>query len=402
MAKLIDILDDYFKGVKFDKKLMKKIHRWGVDWRNKNEDHRSFFGGNLIGVHTIRFTLSDITSYTRDIYGIDIDKLQDDVFNDHNLRRDWKVSKDAFNIVSAYVIYKFITVGKLEKGAVEAAKIFNYRAISILHSDYFKYPISEQEAVTVYAQLSGRYLLKKYGNWQRVVEVRSRDMVAKGSLVDKDLIKNKFDTMAYIRTVNDAQGRIRDMMKNIYRVMLDVKTKGDIIGSASPFITDAEGEEVLMDVTTAVSQMTRYLLDILPDKSNFIREEHITIVRSLLPTLKVKFLEISLEALSNRSIEPEIQDFMELYMSYTANYLEDKGYNLSDSKYIDKMLLTIRGLWLSSRSADEDLIKLRTIGDNIVSEAIHKKTKSVVVSTRIGVFIYLFLRAVTYKHYLAK
>lgn len=402
MVTVKQILDRYFKGTKFDKKLSKKIRNWRLGWINKNEDHRRFFGGNLTGVYTIYFTLADIRSYMTDVYNLDIDAFKEEISEDPVLNKDWKISYDAFNIISVYVSYRYLVDDIYPAGAIESNMVFNYRTIAILHSNYYEYSLSEQEAVTVYTQLSGRYLLKKTGSWQGVMEQKSQDAVKKKSLMYTKLIKNNFDTMDYIKTVNDLQGRIRDMMKNIYRVMLDVKSKGAIIGSSTMFITDRDGDKVLMDVSILVNTMIDHISSVVGDKHNFIRDELIVIVSGLLPSVDKKLLLKTLTYLSEHSLESYIQDFITDYMTYTTSYLDENMINISDLSRIDEILVSVRGLWISSRSADVTINELRDIGDSITRMATNKKTRSTIAKIRTGMFLYIFLRAITFKHYLSK
>mgnify|MGYP000662071918 CR=1 FL=1 len=42
--------------VKFDVALAQRVIEFQIAFVNKNEEHMAFFGGNLTGVHVVRFT----------------------------------------------------------------------------------------------------------------------------------------------------------------------------------------------------------------------------------------------------------------------------------------------------------------------------------------------------------
>ena len=63
-----------FDGVspfKITPAFIKQIHLYGQAFVNKTEDHVAFFGGNLTGVHVVRFTTSDKNEWVSDFLEYD-------------------------------------------------------------------------------------------------------------------------------------------------------------------------------------------------------------------------------------------------------------------------------------------------------------------------------------------
>ena len=57
---------------------------------------------------------------------------------------------------------------------------------------------------------------------------------------------------------------------------------------------------------------------------------------------------------------------------------------------------------MSSRSTSDELLELRGVGGNIITEATKRVNEQIVSSVRTATVLYVFLRAYTKKHYLNK
>jgi hypothetical protein len=396
---ILKVFKHHLGNLKFDRVLYKRVKKFRLQWMNKNEDHIAFLGGNLLGVHKLRFSSLDYDLFFTDVLEVDRISLEVDLHSLESINTAYKVSSDTLYLTIMYLIREFNRTKLLSKkdaynAAMESYLIFAYRTISSLVSHYFKYQQSEQVILMVYERLSNRYLIKKLGTWQKVFEYRAKDLIEKKGLHYERL--NRFITDEIVDVVNDVQGRIRDMVKNIYSLMIEVIESGDHIKILSATSTDIEGEEIVKEITNRQDILIDYMLEIVHDRDSLIKEELVNVVGELLSTLETKLLLQTLDWMVNptsTSNSKKIDKLIKKTLVISIEYLTNKKISVSDRANIEQMLISLRGLWVSSRGNSTEINKLKSLGEYLVKKAINKKTKWTLTSTRIGLFLYIFLRA---------
>lgn len=399
MLHLADVFNEFFEHLKFDSKLASNLYNYQIGYINRNREHLDFFGGNLLGVNVIRFKDSDVNMLFDDVFDVDYIELTASIKKVTSINHDYKVSSDVLNLTLFYVIHRLLTSSALtdnekHRAAYDAALIFFYRCIAALISHYFKYPSDSRIAQMAYANLSNKYLIKKLGTWHKVMAYRAEDLVGKESIHYKQLLK--FNDDAYtVYAINDAQGRIRDLIKNYYSEFIKVHASGDSIGSTSSVFLDAEGEETIKEKTKSVENYSTYIRSIIIDKNSFIRNDLISIISKINKNTSFKTIKNTLTWMTdeyNGVNHNEIDDFINRVIIYSF-YLLNNNVTVTNTRDYPKVLTELKNMYLSTRSVDPDLLAIRTIGESIVRKSFKSNlSNSIVLSTRTSLFLYIVLR----------
>ncbi len=405
MHTIKEVFDDHFTHLKFNKNLAHEIYRFKMGFMSKNEESIEFFGGNLMGVHVVRFLPKEENEFF-DIFDTDKPVVKHLVAQIPGINKSFIIASDPFNVLITYLIYKFFNSPYLsdklkEETAVDLAMIMNIRFLTGLMNHYYKYPIDKATAEAVYASLSFKYIIKQKGSWGAAMESRSYDSVCKDSIHYKTLTKlDSEEAVTYF--LNDSQGRIRDTMKNIYREFKKVKDSGIKFNKNSGTEIGLDGEESFKDKAHGLMTFNKYLYTILPDRRSFIRIELLNIIYDLVPSVQEKHLVSVLEWLSENFMMADkqyIKQYLDLTLVYSFNYMLTRTNILHNPQDLGMFLTEMRGGYLSSKSTEPDLLELRVLGDKIVTESIKIKTKSVITSVRLAAFLYVCLRTYTKNHY---
>ena len=401
---LLDVFDEHLGKLKFNQALANQLYRFQVEFVNKNEEHMAFFGGKLLGVQVVRFNDKDYEKFF-DILDLDPDKIKYEIL--HNIdaiKETWKVTNDVFSMTSMYLVHRFLTTPlmdevKRERAALDVALIFNYRWISAFIRDYFRFPADPKLAQATYANLSNRFLIKKLNSWQEVLTYRASEMLNKDG-IHRDIFMKFNNDDAIVYAVNDSQGRIRDMVKNIYSEMSKANSNGERIHVTSSTTIDSDGADVIKDRAHGLESYTTYILSVLPDRNSFIKQELIQVVVRVMSTMQERGFVKVLDWLStNSGSDPRVENFIRLIMMHSFNYLSEHGSVLKNTKDLAGLLSKLKGIYNSSRSTDEDLIALREMGTLLIGESIGKTNEQTVAAIRTGVFLYVCLRSYTKHHY---
>lgn len=401
---LKDVFDDLLGNVKFDGKKARQTRLYQVEFVHANQDHRAFFGGNLIGVHRVRFAYAEVDRYFEDLVGIDEDTLTPAIRTVTTINHDFKISGDVMNLTTMYLIHRYLTSPYLSEvarhqAAKDVALIFLYRTIAALLATFFKYPIDTETAQAVYERLSGRYLIKKLGTWQAVFDYRADEFIGKNSPHREALMKFK-DDAAIVNAINDLQGRLKDMLKNIYGEFIYVHEHGGRIGTGSVTMVDADGEEIVKDRVHGLETYQMYLLSVMEDSNSFYKQELVDVVAKVIPTLHGRAFPNVLRWMSGEvsaAHREQIVKFSNHVLMMAFNYLLENDYVLHRSKDIVLLTSKLKGYILSSRKDTPDLTFFRDEGERIIKASVKQTSNQTVAALRNGLFLYLCLRAFT-KH----
>lgn len=413
MLTLKEYLDDITKHLKFNKQLASQIHKFQVDFINKNQEHMEFFGGNLTGVNIVRFTDKDLNEFFH-IIKVDQEQLRKFIVSKDAYERqhgktptinaDFFHSSNPFNIICFYLAHKFLNSNLLDKKQREIAALFpilimQYKWMTSLLAIYFQFPCTKNDALTTYANLTNRYLIKKLENWQTVFEHRANEVIGENGLY-RNIALYFNDEYGLVLAINGAQGAIKDLLKNIYKVHIDTLAAGNRIQNNKAIIIDAEGRSVLADKTTGSVVYIDYINQIISDKNSFIQKDltdiSIKLIRTSHPDAFIQTLYWCSENILSEH-RNDILRLVKLVLVYAIDYLYKNNISIK-MKNIDEVLVRLRGLFLSSRSDDPQLKEMRDIGNNIVKIATNRATDAVIASIRTTLFIYICLKAFTKNH----
>lgn len=403
---LKELFDTRLGKLKFDKKMLEQFYRLQTKYVNKNDQHMTFFGGNLTGVHTLSFTPAEYNGLYQDILGLDVEDVRSGLVNVPDIVMSRKVTSDPFNLTMSYCIHRFLSSPLLDdksrhKGAVQAALFFSYKLYTNMANEWFKFQVDERLATATYINLSNRFLLKQLGSWQALFNYRAEEYVGVDSIHHKAL-KQYVDDPAILNAISDHRGRIADYLKNIYSVMVETHESGERIDYSSSVGTDIEGQEMIKDRVGGVESMIDYLFSIIHDKRSFIREDLVGITCRVMHTMQrrgfVKVLEWMSENTNGKNSE-DLDLFIREVVRHSYTYLMDNGLNPELGKDMPQILAKLKGMYLSSRSTDETLLKLRDVGMAVITAATGKTNEQTGAAIRNGLFLYLSLRTFTRQYY---
>jgi hypothetical protein len=403
--RLIDFFDPLFEHVSFDKKKARAFQEFQIGFINKNEEHLNFFSGNLLGVQRVIFSTSDALRLFEDVIGVAQEKIKQAIAQDKNFNLDHIVASDSVNLALFYCAHRFLKSSALDpkaryEAALNSLLIFHYRVLSSLITHYFRYPADPKTAQATYTQLSARYLIKSLGSWIEVLNYRCNEILKEES-IHHDYLKTFQDDGKIMYMVSDSQGRMRDMIKNIYAEFMRVHTEGDRVHNTTLNEITLDGQETITDKTKGPQIYTHYVLSILPDPYSFIKEELFAVILQVMPAVSGKMLKQTLTYLVEQihgKDRTNVEHFINQVMTYSIEYLNRQGHHVGYTKDIQQMLSDVRNLYLSSRASDHYLKEIRELGESIVKKVFPNVGPTQNAAIRTSVILYVLLRAFT-KHY---
>lgn len=404
--KVKSVFSEATEHLTFDKNLLKAIHGYAIYFVNKNPDHIAFFGGNLLGVHTIRFKEEDKDRWFDDVLDIDEYFLKDEFHSLEKINSEWKVSSDVFYLSCAGLLNKIYNSPDLsqkekEEGMVDVLLIMQYKMITSIMFHMFPYPADPGVAAATYAALSMKFSLKVYGTWNKLLEARSRDVISHDSVHIKT-ITDMDDDVAVIYLLSDIQTRLRHIVKVMKSVFENIRqTKGKFV-STNNIGLDIEGKTFIKDKSRAYNTYKRYLHETVSDKSSFVKLELVQIIGKAMHTMPESFLHDSLNYMVENyryRNDTLVENILDETLLHTIDYISsNKNLNIGEHD-LAGLITKLKAVFMSSRSTDPTLLKIRTDIEKMVSKAIKSRNPSVIASVRTGVMLYIILRAFTMKHY---
>jgi hypothetical protein len=393
-----------------DSYMVKQVHRYQTDFVNKNKDHTEFFGGNLTGVHITRFTDSDKSKWFEDVLdNADSEELREKLHTVPALQNEkgvFIISGDVMNLSCMWLLHKFhnasnIPLDHRRNAMIDVMLAMQFKMLTSLLFHYFRYPADRAVAEATYAMLTNKYSLKVYGSWIGVLRSRCEDVISNTS-IHFDTISKMDNDVGVVRAINDIQGRLRDMLKNIYGVFLQAHHSGAKV-SATSSVIEHDGVEILKDTSKSQTTYIRYIKSIIGDSNSFIREELLRVVANIMPSAPPKHLRTTLEFLSRNYLKAQSDEVIKLLdntLIHSFTYLAENRATMRSGIDLPSLLTRLRGVYTSSRSTDPDLLELRKIVEDITRTAIDVKTEAVIASVRTAVLLYIIARTYTMRHYL--
>jgi len=394
--------------VKVDMAFVRKIFEIENRFVTKKAEHIEFFGGCLTGVQVVRFTQEDMDLIFSELLMVDEHSLEDQIHDLPDIVPSRIVSSNIFNISCVWIMYAIENSPHLDDKVKAEAKIrialyLNYRFLTSILYNFFKYPADPDIARATYAALSYRFILKSEGSWGKALRVRSTDLTGKSSIW-YDVIKTLDDDYRVVKMLNDTQGRIKDFIKNIFEVHYRLHVQGSKISSTAATV-EMDGETILKDRAHKGTGYSRYLRTVIPDHFSFVRQELLNIIEDICPTAPPRLIKLTLEWLSkNFSFirDQKAENLVDSVMEHAIFYINENRDIELDKMGTSQLILKLRGAYTSSRSSDEKLMTIKSGMEDFVREATGTKQASVQASVRTAVCLYLVLRAFTRNYYSKK
>ena len=399
------VFEEECSTLKIDSKLIKRIRQYGQSFVNKNEDHIAFFGGNLLGVHPVRFKDADRNQWFDDILEADDIELKGRLHSLPSIDPSWFRASDVFNLSCVWLLHaiyisKDLSAKEKEEGLIATCMAFQYKLISSIMAHYFPYPADPEVALATYAALSKKFAIKVHGSWMALLQARTEDILAHHSIHYQTYTKMDQDKDV-VNMINDVQQRLRDIVKKIYPVFEKVRSESGRIGSTSTVIS-VDGENIVRDRSANYTAYKRYIHATIIDKPGFIKTELVSVIASAMHTMPEKLLIDALGYMSDnyhQRGDKVIEELVDETLLHAFEFLTTNRSLLGEGKDIGNLIARLRAVYMSSRSTDTSLMKMRDLSEQIVAKAIISKNPSVVAAVRTGVLLYIVIRTFTMKHY---
>lgn len=398
------ILEQNTKHWTLDKKLFKALDDFVKSYINLNEDHVNFFGSNLTGVHMLKFTTRERLQLTEDILAIDDNEIRRQVRALPHIGDTWVRGTDGLNLALLYLVHLLANDKKNSQNdrynaQVNALFILQCKFLSSILNEYFDYCTSEPIALATYEALSGKFLIKKHGSWLELIKARCNAILVKEKT--HQLAIQQFapdDKIQYM--ITDIQGRYKQMIINIMAVTIQVKDKNQSLSAHSDTI-EMDGDIVLKDLTNVQTDYLHYLREVVPNQRDFIKEELTDIILNSITTLPKKLLMDSLLAFSKNitTKNSPANQLMEEVIFYVFEYFNENRDEVRNIHDYSRVLRTFKNLYTAGKSVNPSVLKSRALADKVNKGIVKTSNPVSVAAVRIGLILYIILRALTKNHY---
>lgn len=402
---LNDVFTRHFANVKFDKQLSGKVNRFHIYMSSSSTEHMQFFGGNLLGVNVLRFTPRDIRKFFDTVIEIDYATLETDLRKVPTIYHDNSISGDVFNLTLFYMIHRFYTSAVLSepdrmRGAYDCALVFCYRCCFALTNNYFKYPVDPKVAQAAYANLSQKHLIKKLKTWKNLCDYRATRIVekvskdgTKGLNYDRLYLFN--DDLSVTSIIQDSQGRFKSIFSIYYDEFDKVHKDGQSIAVTSATIEDVDGDIVIREKTKGVESYINYARQLMNDPDGFIDPDLVTVVADMNGNSSYKMISGTLQWLAQSYHDPKYSKAVDKFVTdviVQSMYYIEHNIPIGRRKDLPFILVTLKNLYLSTRSVDPQLLSIRQQGEKLLKAYNKKASVSLISATRSAVILYIILR----------
>lgn len=397
---ILGIFESECGDIKVDRKLADMVGSYVTEFANRNEDHIAFFGGNLMGVQRLRFTTDDRNRWMDDIIGGDDMALKDLISDATDIVATRIVSTDPMNISCMWLCHRFYNSKLPDKvkhrAMLDTMLALQYKFISSILAHWFRYQADHDVAVATYAMLSKKFGLKRHGTWGKLLEYRAEEIVSSRS-IHLGTIKTFHNNADIVYMVNDIQGRIKDILKNIRDVFEEVSHDPKmLIRNTSKLGTNLDGDTIVKDMFKDDAKMKRFINTVVMDKTSFVKPELVSIIVDIMPTVHERLFTELLDYMSlnsGRRGDKNIAPFLEGVLDHMFDIQSTLRGSERRRNNITGMLARLRGLYTASKSNDSDLATVKDLGERIASSGVSTKNAAMIKSLRTCIMLYVALRA---------
>lgn len=404
MKTIRDVMAQHMGQVKLDQRLMKGLSDFIKRFVNTNEDHAQFFGGNLTGVHRVRFTQEDRFSLTEDILGIDDLAIQEDVRNIEGIGKEWIKGTDGLNLGLLYLVHLTtldtkLSVNQKKQIATDALLILQMKFLSSIMTAYFKYPVRQEVALATYNALSGKYSIKKYKSWMALLQERCKDILATDS-IHKSTIRTFAPDSGIQYLISDTQGRLKSIILNIYSETIKCIENESTIDTSGSMV-ELDGDLTLKHIQRKQTDYLHYLKTIAPQPQEFIKMNLVEVIDSTVTTMPKKPFLDTLAYFSTRAGARDMDTtvVMEEIIINTFQYIADNPKAITDLRDLSHVIKTLKDLYTAGKSTNPSILKTRTLCEKIAKKATKISNSVTLSGIRTGLILYIILRAFTKDHY---
>lgn len=403
---VLEVFNEGLPDLKFDKALALKIARYAHAFVNKNPEHIAFFGGMLMGVHRVRFKPEDRNEWFDDILEADDLVLEDRLHRLPEIVSDRHVSSDVMNLSCLWVVHRFysspyLSASEKEEAMVNTLLVLHYKFITSILARWFIHSADPQVALATVAAMSMKYGLKTAGSWGALLRLRSKEIISTGSIHYKTYTKFTNDK-AIVYMVNDIQGRVKKILKYIRDVFEIVRKDPKGLIRTSSSTVELDGVSSIKDKKRSFSAYVRYANDVVKDPATWLKPELVDVIDKAMSTMPKAKLEEALyycSVNSGNGGDPQVAILIEETLGHAFEFLMQRGRNDVRVNDLAGIIGKLRNRYMSSRSSDPVLMKMRDLGEDIVKNATRSRVAAEISSIRTGILLYIVLRTFSMQYY---
>lgn len=395
------IFESHGAHLTIDNRLADKVNVYCKSFINKNDDHIQFFGSNLTGVYPVRMTQVDEMEWIIDILGLDAPEIKSLVKGLPHINENWVRGTDVFTLSGFWLAYKImgsnLNIKAKEKALHSTILNIHFKYISSIMSHYFRFEVDKAIAQAVYDRLSMKFRLKTEGSWLGLLEYRARDVVAEKSIHYPTLATYAPDEgIQYL--ITDTQGRMRDVVKNLWSVLAEVRLEDKRTVNKS--MIDLDGDLAVRDVTAQLTPYKDYLMTISKEPSSFLKSRVVEVVCDVMPTMvpdqfrRALQMVVALRVKNNQQIEK----LLELTMVHAFDqFAKDRSLQKS-IKNLPELVAHMRSLYTAPRSKG-DVLELRSGFEQLINKYVKIQNKAGASAVRTGILLYIIIRTFSKDYY---
>lgn len=395
MNKLISNLDNLLSDLVVDDVFFKSIKEFNYTWAYKNEEHMKFLGGSTIGEQVVTFSNKDDNVFYS-ILNTTYDEVKQAIYNISEIDKTRQVSSNPHYLFVMYLIYKAYNTNKLKDNikkelVCELYYTFAYRVISGRMHHYFKYTLDKDIARTVVERLSNKFILKKLGNWNNLLKYRTKDILPNGlhykTLQTLDINKTQ-------KTVADLYTRLKDIFKNIYPIIIEVKNSNSVIKSTSLIESDAENEESFKENIVYTDSYVTYLKSIVNTPNDLSKDNLVRLVSKCVGVINPDELKMLLSNFNKLDYEM-VNNLIEGIIPAVMDFLYRKGITSNYERNIIKIINLLKGYSTSHTVRTEGIVMARDILHDYITMVYGNKVKREFMFNGIAaIIVYLSVRPI--------
>lgn len=402
---LKELMDREFEHVKIDKDFYKQIMLFVINWENKSPEYQEFVNSPLIGVHTIAFSTKDEGHLFSDILRVDKDQLQQKIYGVGGINKSFLVSSNVINITLTYLMHKVLTTTNDIETMVNLYKIFSYKQIGSMYYNFFRFPLDRDKAVSTFEELSDRFLIKKFGSWEKVITYQAELMLVeekklsnKGNKSNREKIKD-FETLEVVAAINDMNGRMKDTLCKLAEVLYKtIADKNSTLKSINPNQDLGDGEIGLSSMVGGEYSNTQYLYSIIDSRQDFMSKIAIDLVYQYVKKVDKNKFERTLEYLTEVGVNRDSDDdYIGRTMSEAVEYLNRQGIRGDYISRLGSCLKKLNGYFRTATVKSKPLLEAKEILKKHTQDALGITTRSTISTIVIGIMLYLFVRTTARK-----
>lgn len=349
------------------------------------------------------------------VTGVNISDVSRTLSQTHSSDTNFRIVTDPFNVFAVYIIHR-CEVSDIPNRVKEEAKFktfmfLQYRFFTSLVNHRFPYGADESLMTAMFESLTGRFDIKTYGTWKKVMEARAVSLLNPTGIHGKT-IQNFAEDRNVVYFLSDSQTRIRNQINLITGEYMKIKDEHDTFGTYSATGTDKEGEKVLLDNVSMLDVMCSGVYGDSLSVAKFLDQKAVSLISNMFSNLNSTNFRSFLVNFSDKAVKDN--------RAKKSNATRDKDgkvvlvgaeiliktiiqrsyrYCIQNNIDIRKPILvlkTMKDTFSASRVMDEGILQLRESANELVLELQSSRRDSVMSALRIGFMLYILILSFKY------